>query len=265
MLKLYRSIKNMSTYQQVLPVQALMHLVFLWGVFQYWNATYLIIGLIISWSLFWIGGSISLHRWICHRAFEPRNKLVKWFLLWAGIQCTLGSIPGFAGAHRLHHAYSDTDRDPFVLKNNLWHNVKLWFYHFPKMSISPKMIVDLMRDKDIKLSYTHYWKIWAIYPLIVLATGGIEAFVYFVALPIVWMVLGMSYVTVVAHSPRWRKMFKAKTKTDSDWSWDSKFFSILFAGEGFHGCHHKDPSQSDYSNMSGKFDASGWLIRYLKV
>lgn len=255
MLKLYRSLKSSSTYQQVLVMQAIMYVILAVGLFLAFDWGLLIAGLAVGWLLFCIGGSASLHRWVCHRSFTPRNKLVKWFLLWAGVQCTLGSLPGFAASHRLHHMKSDTVDDPFILTNSVWHNFKLFWYHFPKMNISPRLFIDIVKDPDMKFSHDYYWTIWSIYPTLVLLLGGPVAVVYFVALPITYMVLGMSWVTVIAHSG-------PINPTTKDRSWDSRLFTVLFAGEGLHNSHHVNPGCCDFS--ATKVDPTGLVIRLFK-
>ena len=94
------------------------------------------------------------------------------------------------------------------------------------------------------------------YPILVLALGGPVAVVYFVAMPVTYMVLGMSWVTVIAHLGPYNQETK-------DRSWDSRLFTALFAGEGLHGSHHQHPGQCDF-NYS-KFDPTGLFVRYFKL
>ena len=236
-------------------MQTIMHGVFLIGLILAFDWSMLLGGFIFSWLLFCIGGSASLHRWCCHRSFEPKNRVIKWFLLWAGVQCTLGSVPGFAASHRHHHVNSETDQDPFKMTDSFWHNFKLFWYHFPKMNISPRLFVDILKDKDMKFSHDHYWKIWSVYPILVLVLGGPVAVVYFVAMPVTYMVLGMSWVTVGAHCGK----YDAVTK---DHSQDNHLFTALFAGEGLHNSHHAQPGECDFNRT--KIDPTGLVIRFLK-
>jgi stearoyl-CoA desaturase (delta-9 desaturase) len=265
MLKLYTHLKNMSIYSQVLIVHSILYATILLGLVYAFDWKLLLEGIAIGWVLFWIGGSVGLHRFISHRTFEAKNRFIKWILLWASAQCTLGSVPGFAAAHRLHHKNSDTELDPFKLTDSAWHNFKLWAYHFPKIVVSPRSIVDLLGDKDFKCAHEHYWAIWSVYPIIVLLTGGPIAFVYFVAVPIVYVICGMGYVTVIAHSTVWRRWFNGTSEFETnDASWDGKFFTYVFVGEGFHHSHHNKPGNSDYTIPGKQFDITGWAIRYLK-
>ena len=265
MLKLYTHLKNMSIYSQVLIVHSILYTTLLLGLVYAFDWKLLLEGVAIGWVLFWIGGSVGLHRFISHRTFEAKNRFIKWILLRASAQCTLGSVPGFAAAHRLHHKNSDTELDPFKLTDSAWHNFKLWAYHFPKIVVSPRSIIDLLGDKDFKFAHEHYWAIWSVYPIIVLLTGGPIAFVYFVAVPIVYVICGMGYVTVIAHSTVWRRWFNGTSEFETnDASWDGKFFTYVFVGEGFHHSHHNKPGNSDYTIPGKQFDITGWAIRYLK-
>lgn len=264
MLKLYYHVKNLSNYQQTLIVQSLLYLTVLTTLAVGFNLELFLWGLLIGWLLFCLGVSVSLHKWASHRTFEPRNRLIKLFLLWAGTQTTLGTSIGFAAGHRQHHRDSDGPTDPFILTDSLWHNIKLWFYHFPTNTISPRIVKDLTADSDYKFFHKNYWTIWSVVPASLLLIDPVY-FVYFFALPAVYVFLGMSYVTVVAHSPRWKKLFKGTNSyNELDHSWDSWFFTILFAGEGYHHSHHVYPGQDNYQEVNGRFDPAGWIIRFLK-
>lgn len=256
---------KLSNYQQTLIVQSALYLTALAGLIFAFSWAMLLLGLVVGWVIFCLGVSISLHKHASHRTFEPRNRVIKLLLLWLGAQCTLGSNIGFAAGHRQHHRASDTETDPFVLTNSLWHNIKLWFYHFPTDNISPRLIKDLTSDDDYKFVHKHYWKIWAVVPTTILTLGGPVVFAYCFALPMVYVFLGMSYVTVVAHSSTWRRWFSSTSNFDThDQSWDSKFFTVLFAGEGYHHTHHAKPGEYSYSIPGKQFDFSGYVIKYLK-
>lgn len=261
MLTLYRSLKNSSNYIQVLWVQAILYISVAAGLITAWDWQLFVLGLALGWILFCIGISVCLHKMVSHRTFEPKNRLIKYALLWAGVQTTLGSPIGFAAGHRQHHSDSDGPTDPFRLSDSFYHNLKLWFYHFSTANIRPRIIKDLTSDTDIKFFHNNYWKVWAVYPAILLAVSP-TYFVYFFAVPAVYGFLGMSYVTVIAHSKQWKKWFKGSNDyNDLDDSWDSKFFTLLFAGEGYHHTHHVTPGVYDYSTTNNKFDFSGWVIR----
>jgi len=252
-------IKNLSipNYNRVRIAQATMYLLVILVMITQINLALMLLGFVLGYILFTVGVSVSLHKYVSHRALEPRNRLVKHFLLFMGTLTTLGTPIEFAAGHRTHHVHSDTDKDPFVLKQSLLHNLKLWFLWMEVDKINPRMVVDLMKDKDMKLYHNHYWKIWAIYPAILFLINPVLV-VYLFALPVVYCLLGMSWVTVLAHSQLAQRATQGtKPHSTADKSWDSLLFSLLFAGEGYHETHHAYPGERNYKRKNGRFDLSG--------
>lgn len=258
-------IKKLSipNYNRVRIAQAMIYLLVIWGVITHFSLELFLLGFVLGYILFTIGVSVSLHKYISHRALEPRNRLVKHFLLWMGTLTTLGTPIEFAAGHRTHHIHSDTEKDPFVIKESLLHNLKLWFLWMDTSMINPRMIIDLMKDKDMKFYHNNYWKVWAVYPAVLFLIDPILV-VYLFALPVVYCFLGMSWVTVLAHSQlAQRAILGSKPHSQEDKSWDSLLFSILFAGEGYHETHHAYPGERNYGRKNGRFDLSGEIADLL--
>ncbi len=261
-MTLLQPFKNISNFNKVRIVQAILYLITIYTLLLFFNTTLFLLGLVLSWFFFAFGVSISLHKYSSHRSFEPKNLLIKHFLLWCGTQTTLGTSLEFAAGHRTHHKHSDTDQDPFALTSSFKHNLKLWFLWFDTSLVNPTIIKDLTRDSTHKFYHRNYWKIWAIYPVVLLIINPLYV-CYFFALPVVYCLLGMSWVTVIAHSPTLQKFFIGSKTSTQDLSWNSVFFTVLFAGEGYHEIHHQFPGISDYGIKNNRLDVSGKLINVL--
>jgi stearoyl-CoA desaturase (delta-9 desaturase) len=69
---------------------------------------------VLHWQASVFFQSFFLHRYGAHRQFEmsPRAERVFYFLTWLTQGSSFLSPRGYAILHRLHHAYSDTPRDP---------------------------------------------------------------------------------------------------------------------------------------------------------
>jgi stearoyl-CoA desaturase (delta-9 desaturase) len=223
----------------------------------------LLLGLFISWLFWCMGLAICLHKYASHRTFETRNILVKYIILWFGTTLTMGSTINFAAGHRQHHKHADTPEDPYCLAGNFWHKIKLFFYWFPTYKISPLIIKDLLRDKEHTFFNDNYWKILLVYPVILLLIDPVW-FGYFYALPVVYTVFGMGYVTVWAHTSSLQQ-YGTRLYATTDNSWNSWLFSILLAGEGYHNTHHAFPGKYNYETQAGDLDISGRIIELLKV
>lgn len=215
----------------------------------------LILGLVAGWVFFCVGLSIGLHKFSSHRTFTPKNKLIKYTLLWFSTVIAMGSTINFAAGHRQHHRHSDTPEDPYCLTGSLWHKIKLFFYWFPAHKISPLIIKDLLRDADHVRFNDHYWKILLAYPVILLLIDPV-LFGYFWALPVTYVLLGMGYVTVIAHLKLGKRLYDT-----GDNSWNSRVFAVLLAGEGYHNTHHAHPGLNDL----GPLDASARIINLIKA
>lgn len=245
------TIKN---YNKVRYAQATCYLLVIWAITLHFSWTLLFIGLALGWTLFLIGLGVSLHKYCSHRALQPRNNVVQHLLLYLGTLCTLGTPLEFAAGHRTHHKYSDTDQDPFVLTDSIWNNIKVWFLWVDTTKINARIIIDLMRNPTIKFYHQHYWKIWLPLPIILLVINPV-IMAYCFALPVVYVLLGMSYVTVIAHSKWCQRIFGVKGAHGQDnKSWNSALFTVLFPGEGHHESHHHKPGERNYSRINGRWD-----------
>lgn len=249
----------MTNYQKIKLAQAVAIVSTILTLTFSFNLTLLILGLLASWVFWCMGLTISLHKYSSHRAFEAKNPAIKYMLLWFGTVITMGSSINFAAGHRQHHRHADTPEDPYNLSGTWFHRVKLFFYWFPTYKINPMVIKDLLKDPDHSWFNNHYWKILLVYPLVLLAIDPV-LFGYFYALPVTYTILGMGYVTVIAHSPNLSK-YGTTPHTTSDNSWNSRLFAILLAGEGYHNTHHAYPGRYKYETT----DISGHIIELIKV
>lgn len=252
----------MSNYQKVKFAHIVAIFTLIATLYFAFDPVLLVGGLITSWIMWCFGLTISLHKMSSHKTFNPKNKLIKYILMWFGSVITMGTAIDFSAGHRQHHKFADTEKDPYNIEGSFWHKFKLFFYWFPTSMISPLVIKDLLKDKDYVFFNKHYWKITLVYPVILFLINPVYIG-YFYALPIVYVLLGMGYVTVWAHLP-YLQRFGTVDHVTSDNSWNSKLFVWLLAGEGYHNTHHAFPGKYNYETLPGDFDISGRIIKLIK-
>jgi stearoyl-CoA desaturase (delta-9 desaturase) len=80
-------------------------------------------GYIAYWILALVGITFGYHRYFSHKSFTV-NWLVEIILLYIGLLCGGRSALTWAGVHRMHHAYADTDKDPHSVKNYPWYVIQ---------------------------------------------------------------------------------------------------------------------------------------------
>jgi fatty-acid desaturase len=243
--------------QAFVYVSAILTLVFAWD-------TQLVINsLVMGWVLFGLGGSICLHKLSSHGAFKPKNRLIKWFILWCGTIGSLGSTICWAAGHREHHQHADKKTDPHRPYGSFWHKIKMWFYYFPTWKINPMIVKDLLEDKDHQFFHRHYYKIILSY-VVLLALINPVYVGYFYAIPVVYTLFGISWATVIAHVPQlgylsWR------TYNTPDYTYNSNFWNVILMGEGYHNTHHACPWLWNNALYKGEWDASAWVIKLIGI
>ena len=76
-------------------------------------------GYMIYWLMAAIGITYGYHRYFAHGDYKT-SPLAEIVLLYFGLLCGGRSALTWAGVHRIHHAYADTDKDPHSPKNHPW-------------------------------------------------------------------------------------------------------------------------------------------------
>jgi stearoyl-CoA desaturase (delta-9 desaturase) len=244
-------------------VQAFVYISTILTLIFAWNTKLVISGIIMGWFLFGLGGSICLHKLSSHKSFIPKNKLIKWFILWCGTISSLGSTICWAAGHRAHHQNAEKKTDPHRPYGSFWHKIKMWFYYFPTWKINPMIVKDLLDDKDHQFFHKHYYKIILSY-IIILALINPIYVSYFYSIPVLYTLFGISWATVIAHVPQlgylsWR------TYNTPDYTYNSNFWNIILMGEGYHNTHHACPWLWNNALYKGEWDASAWVIKLIGI
>lgn len=196
-----------------------------------------------------IGSEIGAHRLWSHRSFTTT-----W--LWERVLIVLdtlsgeGSIVAFTGVHRLHHAHSDTDRDPHNPHTHFWATI---FYQHNTTEFNAKLIKDLIRDPWLMWQHKNYFNIQLFIMSLLLIVSPLALWYYSVnVLVTVWT----NYlVDVVCHT------YGTNTNNLDNTSKNNSWADLFLLGVGQHNNHHARPGNS--SNCS--YDVWGWIIKLIKV
>ena len=98
-----------------------------------------------------LGITVGYHRLYSHQTYKT-NKIVEAIVLFFASMATQGSALKWAHDHRNHHAYVDTDRDPYSIKKGFWYAHILWM--FRKLPpIDEKIVADLCRNKLVMFQH----------------------------------------------------------------------------------------------------------------
>lgn len=226
----------------------------------YFASTSISMGIITFILLYVTGLSITggYHRFYAHRTFKT-NRLMEWILLFFGSMAGQGSALRWAFDHRLHHAYVDTDNDPYSIKKGFWYAHFLWILEKPR-TIDSKVVPDLMKNNLVVFQDRFYGTLFFGSNILAFLVVGwflndyLGAFVLAVGLRLFLLHHFTWFINSLAHT--WgEKPFSQEHSAVNNY-----VISLLTFGDGYHNYHHT--YANDYRNgvYWYQFDPTKWLL-----
>lgn len=203
-----------------------------------------------------IGG--AYHRYYSHRCYS-----LSWpaevVLLFLGTLATQGSVLRWSYDHRMHHAYVDTDRDPYCIHKGFWYAHMLWIFEKSK-PIEAKRVPDLLANPLVVFQDRFAGTLSITSNLAVSLLAGWIFGDFLGAFVLVWWVR-----LLVSHHLTWfvnslAHYWGERTYSKEHSAVDNYILAFLTVGEGYHNYHHTFPS--DYRNGVSwyHFDPTKWTI-----
>lgn len=234
---------------------------------------FIIIFFIAHWYLSLFCQTFFLHRYAAHKMFIMNRFWEKYFsiLTYIGQGSSYLSPRAYAILHRMHHAFSDTEKDPHSPHNSsnvfemMW-KTKDVYVDFVRNRVKPEPRFDC---KPIwatleKIGETWFSRLlWGIaYSLVYIA-----AYVYldmpwffFLLLPVHYM-MGPIHGAIVNWSGH---KYGYSNFDNNDKSKNSLIFDFLMLGELFQNNHHKLPQRINFGTKWFEFDPTYPIILMLR-
>ena len=200
---------------------------------------YIIGGIVWYQIIAHVGVSAGLHRYFAHGAFKasPLYEIIALYLITlAGARSPIGWI----AAHRMHHVYSDTNKDPHSPKFKGFFTIFFSQWHLSR--IPARFSKDLFRNPRIKFFHKNWKYVWGISAIVALAFSW-QALVAFIVFPAFMAWIGFGSVNALCHNT---------TKGESR---NVPLINFYVAGEGYHAEHHKGKMLRYH-----KYDFTGWVL-----
>lgn len=233
-------------FKQILLItQLYIHTAFIVGLF--YIPVQLIVPVLIVSHIIYVGlcGTVFYHRIITHKNYlNPTLTKILLFLSWIGAS---GSLLGWAGTHRKHHAFSDTERDPHSPRYLGY--VKTYWYSSGGNDVI-KFVPDLLKNKFFMWQHKNYFHGLLILHLSTLILLPWQWYWAMVIVPGFLMWFGGSMTNCLSHNKQGPR--------------NNIILGLLFGGEGWHKNHHNDPANPSFGH---KMDWGNWiylLITYKK-
>jgi stearoyl-CoA desaturase (delta-9 desaturase) len=238
----------------IIIYMATIHLVALLALFPS-NFSWQALG--IAFLLYWITGGLGItlgfHRLISHRSFET-PKWVEYFLIFCGTLACQGGPLYWIGGHRIHHKYSDTDRDPHDSNRGFWWSHMGWMiFKNPSFRADlPRYTQDIAGDPFYQFCEKYFIPIQVVLGLFLYWWGGWSFVIWgiFVRLVVVFHVTW--FVNSATHK------FGYQSHESNDNSKNCWWVALLTFGEGWHNNHHAYQYSARHGLQWWEIDAT-WI------
>jgi len=201
--------------------------------------------------------SAGYHRLFSHRAYKA-SWPVRFFHLSFGAAAWQASVMDWASDHRIHHAETDEELDPYNIKKGFWWAHWGWLVYRIKRDWANAK--DLRADPLVDFQDRHYFSMALFFgmllPMLVAMAWNDP----------VGALLGAGFLRLLVqyHATfcinSWAHKFGRQPYSTKTSARDSTTAAILTMGEGYHNYHHRFPA--DYRNgvQLHQFDPSKWMI-----
>ena len=216
----------------------------------------------ITW---WIAGSwgigMGYHRLLTHRGFKT-PKFMEYFLSFCG---TLGLQSGainWVTTHRIHHGFTETDKDPHSPRNGTYWSHMGWIFRGTAQNQDEatqwRYSPDLMKDKVHVFMSNYYWVTPIVAAVILFAIGGFSMVLWGIFLR---QVIGWHSTWLVNSATHLWGTRRFETRDDSR---NNGLIAALTFGEGWHNNHHAHPRSAKHGLTWYEFDVNWLQIKFLE-
>jgi stearoyl-CoA desaturase (delta-9 desaturase) len=198
--------------------------------------------------------NVALHRYFSHKAFKT-NKFWHFFMSMFSPLASAGSAYGYAMAHRTHHMYSDTDKDPTNLNLGL---LNVAFFRWNLKHVPLNIMRALGNDKWMMVSHNYYVAIILAFWFALMLIDVRLALMYNLAA--LFMFFEYCIINIVNHSklPFSYRNHETKDNTTND------LFTGLFCGD-WHNNHHHRAGNWNQREKWWEFDIPAQMIKLIRV
>ena len=226
--------------------------------FSWRNAAALLIG---NWIVGSLGVGLGWHRLLTHRGFKT-PKWLEYFLSTLATMSIQDSPDKWVATHRMHHAFTETDKDPHSTNRGFWWAQMGWIVSGTAQdhdaATLQKYVPDLIKDRGHAFISRFYYVPIVISAVILFVIGGWSMVVWGVFARVVvgwhttWFVNSLSHI------------YGSRPHDTGDDSTNNWFVALLTFGEGWHNNHHMSPTSARHGLRWYQFDMNWIAIRLLE-
>lgn len=207
----------------------------------------------------WFAGSLGIglgyHRLLTHRGFKT-PKWFEYFLTFCGTLALQSGAISWVTTHRLHHAFTETDKDPHSPTKGLYWAHIGWIFQGTAQNQTEATMTryapDMMKDPVHRFMNKYYWVSPIIASVILFAIGGWTMVIWGTFLRTVFGWHATWLVNSATHTWGTRRFDSRDTSTNNGW------IAAITWGEGWHNNHHTYPRSARHGLTWKEIDLN-WI------
>lgn len=227
-------------------------------MFSWENLAAMLIG---NWIVGSLGVGLGYHRLLTHRSFKA-PKWLEYLLTIFGSMSLQNEAYKWVATHRIHHQFTETEKDPHSTRPGFWWAHITWIMHGTAQDHSEatfkKYVPDLLKDKFHVLLARFFYLPIIISGFILFAIGGWSMVLWGVFARVVF---GWHSTWLVNSASHYWGSQRFETKDDSTNNW---WVALLTFGEGWHNNHHAHPTSARHGLKWYEFDLNWLTIQLFK-
>lgn len=201
-----------------------------------------------------LGVSMMLHRYYSHKSFKL-NPILKWIFTVFAVLSGRGSPLGWVYIHRIHHATSDTEKDPHSPHYDTFKFVGFKPVYDDTKKINYFIVKELLTPAHIKID-KYYMLLIALF-LTALLVINYNLLFYAWAVPVFMVSVSQIAFNYFAHKHGYRNFDTRDRSTNNIYLWP------FILGDAWHNNHHARADQVNTQVRWWELDPVAWLVKLI--
>jgi stearoyl-CoA desaturase (Delta-9 desaturase) len=200
----------------------------------------------------------AYHRYFAHRSYKT-SRAFQLFLAVLGTTATQKGPLWWASVHRVHHKFSDTERDVHSpLRRGFWYSHMGWWMSRDHERAPLEMIPDFAGYPELR--WLERWNVVGPLALIALTWifGGYDGFLWGYVVSTCALLHGTFTINSLAH------VFGSRRYATTDTSRNNFWLALITMGEGWHNNHHHYMNSARQGFFWWEIDASYYVLKALE-
>ena len=218
-----------------------------------WAYTITAITAFYCYSIF--GVSMMLHRFYSHKSFKL-HPVIKWFFTIFAVLSCRGSPIGWVYIHRLHHATSDTEKDPHSPHFDTFKFVGFKPVYDDTKQINYFIVKELLTPAHINID--KYYMLLILTYIVLLGIINVNLIFYMWALPVFLVSVSQIAFNYFAHMYGHRNFETKDRSTNNIYLWP------FILGDAWHNNHHAHAEKISSKVKPFELDPLASIISLLK-